>query len=401
MEARPAAPANTITVPFEDLEGAVLVSITVLGADRETSGTAILDTGAGYLALENEVADRLGLGGIAGGDGVQALGAAVPLARVGALEFANETPALRLDLAPFRGVTDRPLIALIGQRPLRDRVIVIDYPRRELRVIAPGAGASDESQPLAASRRLVAHWFGRRAAAIPFELCGDGKILVRGSLTGAADTLNWVVDTGATKTVLFSRAWAAAQEEAESWPTVAGLQAPTVLGSAAVRIVRAPALGVYGPAGACIARRVDCARFDGPLESLLSRTLGTPVDGLLGYSFLRRFRVAVDYVHSILWLDPLEVSDDMRPYEYSTIGVQLERAPDGLRVMTVADGSPAAVTNVRVGDLVRAIDAKAAEALTVSDAGRLLEGPPGSAVTLDVERGGERLRFRIVRRRLL
>jgi C-terminal processing protease CtpA/Prc len=141
--------------------------------------------------------------------------------------------------------------------------------------------------------------------------------------------------------------------------------------------------------------------LDSPLERALSDEVGEPIDGLLGYSFLRRFRIAIDYPHRVLWFEPVPHTEDERPYEYSHVGLQIERRDGALTVVGVASGSPADRAGVRRGDEIAGIDHTPAAELDVIRATRLLEGPPGSSVTLRVQRDGEERVFRLVRRKLL
>jgi C-terminal processing protease CtpA/Prc len=129
--------------------------------------------------------------------------------------------------------------------------------------------------------------------------------------------------------------------------------------------------------------------------------VGTPVDGLLGYSFLRRYRVGIDYPRRVLWLDPLPEPWDDRPYEYSQVGLQLERRGAAIQVVGVANGSPAALAEIMIGDTLVAIDGTSAKQADLAMLTRRLEGPPGTGVSLLMRHGGEVRSYSLVRRRLL
>jgi carboxyl-terminal processing protease len=68
------------------------------------------------------------------------------------------------------------------------------------------------------------------------------------------------------------------------------------------------------------------------------------------------------------------------------VGLQLTRQYY-LRVIAARDGSPAARAGLRTGDFVRAIDGKATRDMSVLHGSRLLQGAPGTKVTLTVLRG--------------
>ena len=70
------------------------------------------------------------------------------------------------------------------------------------------------------------------------ELVGDGKILVHGAVADPVPPdysrrLNLLVDTGATKCVLFEETLDPAARHPRAWPTLRGLTAPTLIGTVA------------------------------------------------------------------------------------------------------------------------------------------------------------------------
>ena len=61
-------PEGTQVLRFEDLEGAILLRATLVPkSGRDTSGVFVLDTGAGFLALDLELARLLGIADSAAG----------------------------------------------------------------------------------------------------------------------------------------------------------------------------------------------------------------------------------------------------------------------------------------------------------------------------------------------
>ena len=68
------------------------------------------------------------------------------------------------------------------------------------------------------------------------------------------------------------------------------------------------------------------------------------------------------------------------------IGVDLVRQYY-VRVVSARDGSPAAKAGLRTGDYIRAIDGRTTRDMTAFEGARLLQGAPGSKVTLLVLRG--------------
>lgn len=70
------------------------------------------------------------------------------------------------------------------------------------------------------------------------------------------------------------------------------------------------------------------------------------------------------------------------------LGVELKTAPDGLLVVHVIVGSPAERGGLRDGDHIVAVDGRSIGGMSVDESAQLLQGPEGSAVSLDVVRGG-------------
>jgi len=408
-------------IACENLEGALLVKATLFaGPQVDTTGSLVFDTGAGYLALDGDLLAALDL---ADSTVEPMTFAPRPLARLRIGEFEQDAvgPILCVDTEVIEQATDRRVFGLLGQQPLGSFAVQIDYlvdslalipmPRdgimatRPRRPIAVDMAASSAATSMAkrASREALAGALPASAIGFPFELEGDGKIVVQARL-GSDDSrggeLALVLDTGATKTVIFESALARVAG-AQGWPELHGLSSPTLYGSEDVHLVRAPAIALGRGAGGVVARDVDIAVMKSELQAALSRAVRREVDGLLGYSFLRRFRVTIDYPHRLLWLEPLDVPRDPRPNEYSHVGVQVERRAGELRVVAVAEGSPAASAGIRAGDVVEGIDGTPAAGLDVVTLSRRLEGPPGSRVVLRLRRGGETREHRLTRRQLL
>ena len=68
------------------------------------------------------------------------------------------------------------------------------------------------------------------------------------------------------------------------------------------------------------------------------------------------------------------------------VGVELVRQYY-VRIVSARDGSPAAKAGLRTGDYIRAIDGRTTRDMTAFEGARLLQGAPGSKVTLLVLRG--------------
>jgi hypothetical protein len=432
---RTAWPAGTQVLKFENLEGLMLFTATMRGTGgRDTTGLVALDTGAGFLALDLGLARALGIVDTSSSKtAIDESDQPLPRFTLGSFAVDAVAPVLTIDAEVIRRVTDRPVLGLLGQRPLDSSVIWIDYARNQAAFIpgveaSEGAQGSRESDARRAeqarlSRRDLAGVLSARAVALGFRLVGDGKVLVRARVSNPrppefSEWLNLIVDTGATKSVLFTGALELAAPNASEWPALRGLSAPTLVGDAAARLARIPMLEVAGPAELdpaepvpgvknasgsvrVSARGVDFGILRSPLEEMLSRVAQVPIQGVLGYSFLKRFRVAFDYPRRVLWLDPISDYREDRPFEYSHVGLQIERREHDVVIAGVAADSPADRAGILRGDVLDSVDGASAGTLDLVALTRRMEGRPGTAIQLIVRRDGKPIVYRLVRRRLL
>ena len=447
-------PAGTEALGFENLEGLVLLKGTLRGRlDADTTGPLALDTGAGYLALDHGLAGRLGLADSAGApDAVRLTDHPLPRLTLGGWILEQIDPVLTVDGEVIRRVSDRPVLGLLGQAPLGGRIVWIDY-REQVLAMIPGGGAADTiasvvsagtntvageslrdratpapagtarerathatggstrddgaaAASLSRSRAQLAEVLSSRAIAVRFLLVGDGKILIRGAVADPSPPdfsrrLNLIVDTGATKCVLFEDAIATSVRHADRWPALRGLAAPTLIGSATARIARIPVVELETARGPLRETDVDVGVIRSDLSQVLSRVTHETIHGLIGYSLLKRFRLAIDYPDRVLWLDPIPGYRDDRPLEYCHVGLQLERRAGAVVVTGVVEDSPAAHAGISPGDELMALDGIDAATADLIDLIRHMEGEPGRSVTLVLRRSANARTVRLVRRRLL
>ncbi len=393
----------------------LLVPASVRGpAGRDTSGDFVLDTGAGYLSLDSDLAVHLGLANSLPDSGEIAFSER-PVSRLvlGDLELDQVQPVLLFDGDIVRQVTDRQVLGLIGHQVLAGMALRFRFPQHEIEIIPVDGGpgsASAEGGPqskeereraISNSRSALEGRLTADAKPVTFMLAGDGKILLRVRVPSSADTLILILDTGASKSVLFRSSLERAHVNSARWPAARDLVAPTLFGPASADLVRLPELKVIGDRGPITTREIDAVIVDSELEDLLARATGQSIDGLLGYSFLRRFEVILDYPHRVLWLTPIPHVKDEREYEHSHVGLQLERREQKLTVIAVARDSPADQAGIRPADVLLAIDDRPTEALKLAEANHTLEGPAGTPVRVTVARGDVTLTWRLVRKRLL
>jgi hypothetical protein len=444
-------PAGTEVLSFDNVEGVILLTARLHGpSGRDSSATLAVDTGAGFLALDRDVAQILGISDSTDGNGTLDY-ADHPLNRLelGTLELDQVSPVLTLHASMIREVTDRPVAGLLGERIFADRGLWIDYRDQRVAFVPvppdPLGGSRSESEGrassrspidsgakaaklrsagrksrVAASRALFSGIMSASAIAVPFDLEGDGKVLVRVRVSNPlpprhSPWLTFIVDTGATKCVLFTEAVHDLVPGAREWSSLLGLSAPTLFGISDARVVRIPSTELETEAsgsrekspravvegGRLAVSDVDAVVIRTDLAAALARAVRRPVHGLLGYSFLKRYRIAFDYPHRVMWLDPLPANWENRSYEYTHVGIQIERRGTAMSIVGVVEDSPAARAGIRRGDQVVSVDGRPVGDFDVVSLSRHLEGPPGTRVMLMVRRDGTERSYSLARRRLL
>ena len=419
-------PDGTVALPFENLEGVILVRATVYGssspgldgpnagssapralAGRDTTGWFAIDTGAGFLALDSQLALDLGVLDRLPPRSIDIAARPLPRLVVGDLTVDQVAPILIFESRLLSRVTDRPVLGLIGYGLIRDRALWIDYREQQLALVPSGAAADrDDPTAVGASRRLLSGTLSGAAVPVRFRMTEDGKVLLRVRVTpthggGTTPWLNLALDTGASKCTLFEDVVEPVANSAGWRPEIHGLAAPTLLAASPARLCRVKRVEVRGVAGTAEAAQVEVALIRNPLAQELETLAGEPVHGLLGYSFLKRFRVACDYPRRVLWLDPIRAFHDGDADQHAQVGLQFERSQGGVHIVAVIDGSPAARAGIQPGDELVSVDGQAVSGVGAAQLGRRLEGVPGSTVTLTTRRGKLEQTHHLRRRRLL
>ncbi|MCO4762522.1 MAG: carboxypeptidase regulatory-like domain-containing protein [Myxococcales bacterium] len=84
-------------------------------------------------------------------------------------------------------------------------------------------------------------------------------------------------------------------------------------------------------------------------------------------------------------------------FAFQGIGATLTRRGGGIAVGNLIASSPAKAAGLKSGDVIRAVDGQATRGKGIREVVEWIRGEPGSAVTLEVVRGGQPMRIEIVR----
>lgn len=208
--------------------------------------------------------------------------------------------------------------------------------------------------------------------------------------------LSLLVDTGASTSCLFEDAVASRVSRIDQWPRLEDVAVTTVLGRFREDVILLPVLELVGASAPLRVDRVEAGV--GARRSLPDIAAELPVDmhGLLGNSFLRRFRLALDYANQVIWLDPTAAPSE-HDSRLAGVGLTIEHRWGEVRVVGVEAESPAAEAGVVYGDVIVSIDGVATRDLADSVVEERLRGPAGSDVVLIVRRGGVQRVLRLMR----
>jgi predicted aspartyl protease len=261
------------------LQPLILLPVTVNG---QGPFQFILDTGAGTSLLSPELAQKVGANIIGAKEGQSAGGkVSVSLAKVDSLAVGetrrDDVDVGIVDLSQIAKTIGTKIDGDLGYNFLNRFQITIDYSNCELRLDDP--------------KRV--EFFGRSATAeIPLRLASPAKplILVDAYLNGQGP-FQFAIDTGTSTTAitpeLGKKLGIASSPVGPA--TTGGTQVDVTIGS-----VQSFALG-----GAKV-DDMDVVVAD--FFAMLNSAVGAKLDGIVGYNFLRNYKVVIDYPGEVLRL---------------------------------------------------------------------------------------------------
>lgn len=415
---QPAAwPPGTDLTSFELRDGQILVRATLHSpSGHDASGFLIFDTGAPALVVTLGVWNSIQL------DTLEMRGSEVWRIRrpLGTVDLGStQIPNLTIEGLVADSLLDSDEIGLFGPSLLGDRAVVVDYEARTLAIVnrsltlvardtATGSRGGRGSLDFARrSRARFGAVLPRGAVPVPIRMFRGGRMLVSARIeeperNWQSPSLALLLDTGASACVIFDDVVTERVPRMTAWPRLSGPWLRTTLGSFPADQVLLPRLRLIEASPSLFLDRVEAGAVERRALPDIQGELPDPVHGLLGQTFLGRFRLIVDYADEVLWLVPRTDStgaDAAATMEgRAQVGLRLGRLWGRLTVAAVAPGSPAAASDIEFGDTVVSIDGTRTADVEAADAERLLEGTAGSTVVVVVRRGGMERVLHLVRR---
>ncbi len=120
----------------------------------------------------------------------------------------------------------------------------------------------------------------------------------------------------------------------------------------------------------------------------------------MGAAVLKRFNITWDYPHQQIFFEPNR--NYLLPDVFDRAGLWANLAPQGFLVVDVIHDGPADQGGLKAGDVIKAVDGKAAGSeLSLPDFRLYLKRAPATPVKLDLARGAESLQITLTLRDLI
>ncbi len=246
--------------------------------------TFILDTGAGASLLSPRLADELGVVATGSKEGTGAAGkVTVALASLASLAIgeARRAPmpiAITAEVDRIGAAVGARIDGDVGYDFLKHYRVSIDYRRAIARLVQGSYDVTAAAHPT--------------RSEVVFRLASPVKPLVLvAALVDGKGPYTFAVDTGASMTALSPALASALEIEAAENVSMTGAG-----GMLQAAVGRVASLAV----GGAVLENLSVVVSD--FLETIGQAVGGRLDGVVGYNFLRRFRVTIDYPNSLLWL---------------------------------------------------------------------------------------------------
>jgi predicted aspartyl protease len=374
--------AQPVVVPIELTNNHVFVRMTSKGRDL----SLLLDTGAGITLLDLPVAEALGfrLGGQANIAGAGPATVRATLLLDASITLPEDTtvkvsPRIALPMEGLNAFEGREVNGIMGADFIGRSVVQLDY----------------------AGKRLLLHdastfSYSGRGVRVPMYLKeGHPHISAQVLLAdGAQLKADCVIDIGASGALTLTKPFADKHRLAERvGPTISRKTGRGVGGSARATIGRVAALRIG---------EVELAR---PVTALYGDSAGVlstdrNFECNIGADVLRRFTVFLDYRHKQIILEPNEAVSEPFEADMGGAAFRIDTASGGFRVTDLMPNGPGERAGLVEGDLIVAVDGRAALEFGADPLRQRLRRP-GGEVEFTVRRAdGDRI-IRVPVRRLI
>ena len=258
----------------------------------------VLDTGSGMSVLSEETARKLGIRPVARGGLARAVGGGGRFEIIYGYLNSIDIGEVRVTNVPvyIRHFYDEtnPVDGYLGIAAINRLITSVDYGGMKLTFDRQrkdqDTGPATSKDPKAVLPAPVID--------IPIRTTASGFLSGEVVVSGISKPLNFIIDTGATVTVLSERT--AAMDEAQDFIRPSRMRVYGAAGVAEnVKVAMLPKIAI----GSYSREQVDAAVLD--LESI-NETAGFLQSGILGGNFLRHYRIVFDFPRGVMRLEPLQ-----------------------------------------------------------------------------------------------
>ncbi len=298
---------RTVVVPFESYDGRPILKIRINGQKEPLR--FVLDTGSGMSVISDETAKRLGLRSVARGGMARAVGGGGRFEIVYGFLSSMEIGDIKVESVPVyirRFFDDKiPVDGYLGLSMISKFVAAVDYGERTFTLVRQRQSTGLDSlqtppDPDPALRPPAAN-----AMEIPLRTTSSGFLSAEVHLEGIERPLNFIIDTGASISVISDKL--AMLDELANYVTPTRMRVFGAAGIAEdVKMFLLPSVTL----GTFTREQLSVAVLD--LEPV-NETAGFRQEGILGGNFLRHFRVSFDFRRGVIRLEQLSQTAKTAP----------------------------------------------------------------------------------------
>jgi predicted aspartyl protease/Flp pilus assembly protein TadD len=293
--------ADRTVVEFESPDNRPIIKLRINGSKEYMR--FVLDTGSGMSVLSETTARKLGIKSVARGGLARAVGGGGRFEIVYGYLNSIDIGEIQLRNIPvyIRHFFDEhtPVDGYLGIAALSRLITTVDYGSRRMTLVRQRNPESDPRVPAGQGKPVNAETVALESGInVPVRTTASGFLSGEIFIDGIAKPLNFIIDTGATVTVMSEKL--AEMEEAQAFIRKGRMRVYGAAGVAEdVKMAVLPRLNV----GTYSREKVDAAVLD--LEPV-NETAGFLQSGILGGNFLRFYRVVFDFYRGIVRLEALE-----------------------------------------------------------------------------------------------
>ncbi|HEX9630741.1 MAG TPA: aspartyl protease family protein [Pyrinomonadaceae bacterium] len=286
---------NRTSMPFESIDGRPLLKVRVNGSKEFLR--FVLDTGSGMSVISEETAKKLGLHPVARGGLARAVGGGGKFEIVYGFLSSVELGDVKVASVPvyIRHFYDNrtPVDGYLGLSVISKFIASVDYGERVF-TLEKQSGSDDNDQTPAA----IAGPIRTDIVEIPVRTTSSGFLSGEVRLEGIDKPLNFIVDTGASVSVVSERL--VTDEDLNTYIAPVRMRVYGAAGIADdVKTVLLPKVML----GSLTREQITAAILD--MEPV-NETAGFTQNGILGGNFLSHYRVSFDFQRALIKLEPLK-----------------------------------------------------------------------------------------------